>query len=234
MLQKRPSLADSVTTELLEMFRRGEFLPGELLPTQTELAARLGVSPATVRQAMQALTALGILDSQSGKGTWVAPHAEEVLVAPDMVRARLGDLDTFSVLEARSAIEVALTELAAEYATPTDVARIWDAQQLLESNIHDKDAFVDADLSFHLAVANASHNKLLIHFFGLARRLIAHVIAEVVEFPEARLTSVELQHSIAEAIEVHSRERARQAALAHMQFVRHLLERTINDSPKDV
>ena len=78
------------------------------------------------------------------------------------------------------------------------------------------DAFVDADLAFHLAVADASHNDLLRRFYHLSRKLVADVVSEMVQALEVREDAVRLQFAIAEAIRHTKPAKARAAALCHM------------------
>jgi GntR family transcriptional repressor for pyruvate dehydrogenase complex len=228
---KRTTLAAEVTDQLLQMIRNGDFQPGKLLPSQKEMASRLGVSSGTMREALQALTAMGIVESQSGKGTWICPDAYGSLVSASVVKARLGTMDAFRVYEARSAIEVALTELAAKHATDEDIAKIWDAQYALEGVLDDVDAFINADLEFHLAVADASHNDLLRQFYYLSRKLVIDIVSELVQVRQVRIDSERLQRTIAETIEAHAIAEAREAALLHMKYIEpYFLETT--DSPK--
>ena len=133
------------------MILTGDVQPGEYLPSRKELAARFGVGISTVHEAIQALNAVGLVASHPGKGTWVREDALDTLIHPAELESRMGELDARLVYEARSVIEVALTELAAQRATPEDMKRIWDALAAMEAAEQDTTAFVEADLGFHLA-----------------------------------------------------------------------------------
>jgi len=148
----------------------------------------------------------------------------DTLLPLDVVKARLGELKARQVYEARSVIEVALTELAAQRATPEDIERIWDALKAMEATIENDRAFVEADLEFHLAVAKAGHNYLLEQFYHLARKLLSEVIAEMVKLPKVKEESIRLQRAIAQAIEQRDVHKARQAALKHWLYIDHLLD----------
>jgi GntR family transcriptional repressor for pyruvate dehydrogenase complex len=120
--------------------------------------------------------------------------------------------------------EVALTELAAQRATPEDMERIWEALKAMEATLENEEAFVEADLEFHLAVAKAGHNDLLEQFYHLARKLLSEVITEMVRLPKVKEDSIRLQRAIAQAIEQRDLHKARQAALDHVMYVNHVLD----------
>jgi len=220
----RTTLVDDVTRELSEMILRGRVQPGEFLPPRKDLAAQFGVGLSTVHEAVRALTALGLVQSHSGKGTWVRHDALDTLIHPAVVKARLGELNAQLVYEARFVIEVALTEFAAQRATPEEIERIWDALKAMEVALEDVKAFVKADLEFHMAVAKAGHNDLLEQFYQLARQLILEVITEMVRLPKVKEESIRLQRAIARAIEQGDLHKAREAALDHVMYVNHVLD----------
>jgi GntR family transcriptional repressor for pyruvate dehydrogenase complex len=217
--QIEPStLVDRVTDEIRRMILSGEIEPGEFLPTRKELAAQFDVGLSTVHEAIQALTAVGMLESRPGKGTWVRDDMD-TLIHPAAVKTRLGELDDQQIYDARSVIEVALTEFAAQRATPEDIERIGAAMRALEAAVQDDEAFVEADLEFHLAVAKAGRNELLEQFYHLSRKLLAEVIAAMMgRVPGVKEDSIRLQRVIAQAIEQHDAQKARLAAVDHMKY----------------
>jgi GntR family transcriptional repressor for pyruvate dehydrogenase complex len=216
----RPStLVNDVTHELREMILGGEIQPGEFLPPRKDLAAQFGVGLSTVNEAIQVLSAVGLLASRPGKGTWVRRDALDTLISPAAVKARLGELNARQVCEARAVIEIALTEMAARRATPEDIGRIWDALHVMEATIEDSTAFVEADLEFHLAVARAGRNELLEQFYHLSRKLLVEVISEMLKIPQVGEDAIPLQRAIAEAVEQHDPRKARRAATAHMDYL---------------
>jgi len=121
-------------------------------------------------------------------------------------------------------IEVALTELAAQRATPEEIERIWGAVKSMEASVEDDGAFVEADLEFHMAVAKAGHNDLLEQFYHLARKLLSEVITEMVRLPKVKEESIRLQRAIARAVEQRDLHKAREAALDHVAYVNDVLD----------
>jgi GntR family transcriptional repressor for pyruvate dehydrogenase complex len=222
---QRSTLVADVIQELRQIILTGKVQPGEFLPPRKELAAQFGVGLSTVHEAIQALTAVGMVASRPGKGTWVRDDALDTLIHPAVVKSRLGELNARQVYEARFVIEVALTEFAAQRATPEDIEGIWEALKAMEATVESGEAFVEADLEFHLAVAKAGHNDLLEQFYHLARKLLSEVITEMVRLPNVKEDSIHLQRAIAQAIEQCDSDQARQAALDHVTYVNHVLDR---------
>jgi GntR family transcriptional repressor for pyruvate dehydrogenase complex len=221
---ERSTLVHGVAEQLRQMIRRGDVEPGAYLPSRKELAAQFGVGVSTVHEAIQALAAVGLVASHPGKGTWVRDDALDTLIHPAEVEGRMGELDAWLVYETRSVIEVALTELAAERATPEDLEEIWKALEAMEAARQDSAAFVEADLAFHLAVAAAGHNSLLEQFYHLSRKLLSEVIAGWIEQPGVKEASIRIQRRIAVAIEQGDAGRARKAALDHMAYIGRLID----------
>jgi len=223
----RSSLVDSIAQELRNMVLNGEIQPGEFFPPQKKLAERFGVGMSTVHEAIQILATLGMVESQAGKGTWVRPEALQTLIHPTTLKTRLGDMDALQVFETRTVIEVALTELAGQRATAQDVQRIKKALERMNAAIGDEEAFAEADVAFHTAVAEAGHNELLAQFYHTASKLLADLILRLVRLPDASEGSVRIEAAIAAAIERHQVDRARRLARWHMRQVGRLLSASI-------
>jgi GntR family transcriptional repressor for pyruvate dehydrogenase complex len=223
---RRQTLVDDVVQIVRQMILDGEIVPGGYLPARKTLAARLGVGVSTVHEAVGALAAVGLLDSRPGKGTWVRPDALETLIHPSAVETRLGKLRARQIYEARATIEVALTELAAQRATPEDLEHIFQSLNEMEAVIDDDLAFVEADLAFHLAVARAAHSDLLEQFYHLSRKLLTEIIERIIQIPSVKEEGTAIQRRIGEAIVQHNAPRARRAAEEHMAIIEKLVEST--------
>jgi GntR family transcriptional repressor for pyruvate dehydrogenase complex len=133
-------------------------------------------------------------------------------------------LDARQVYEARSVIEVALTEMAAERAAPENTEEIWSALGDMEAEIEDDEQFARADLAFHLAVARAGQNIVLEQLYHLSRRMLSRAIVDWVGRPGVKEESLRLQRIIAQTIDQGDPDRARQAAMDHMTYIAGLLD----------
>lgn len=220
----RNTLATEVAGRIRQMILSGALRPGDPLPARKALATRFHVGVSTVNEAVQALATVGFVQSRAGKGTWVRADALETPIHPFVLSSRLGNADTRDVQHARAVIEVALAELAARRATDQDIEEITAAIAAMEVAENDE-AYVNADLRFHLAIANASHNDLLKQFYHLSRKILSELIAELASQPEVKPAGLRIQKQIANAVCNHDPRRARHAAVGHMRHVQLLLER---------
>ncbi|OKK02276.1 GntR family transcriptional regulator [Streptomyces sp. CB03234] len=146
----RTSLVDAVVEQLRAQLTDGEWAVGDRIPTEHELAEQLGVGRNTVREAVRVLVHAGLLESRQGNGTFVRSTADPAAVLRT-VRAA-GALD---VLELRIALETEAARLAAVRRDTHDLLRLRAALATLREE-GDRDA--DADLAFHRAVVEATHN----------------------------------------------------------------------------
>jgi len=167
--------------QLEELFRRridaGEWEVGQRLPSETELAAEVGVGRSSVREAVKLLARDGLLDVRHGVGTFVAESADEPALDQLLRRARV-----LEVLEVRRALEMEAARLAAERSRPEDLAEIRD--QVADRHalqVGGADAFVAADLEFHRSVVVLAGNSVLTALFDSVRPVLHTALVEMVD-----------------------------------------------------
>jgi DNA-binding FadR family transcriptional regulator len=152
-------LFDHVVARLRHQITSGAWSVGSRIPAEPELVQQLGVARNTVREAVRALAHNGLLDIRHGSGTYVAATSE----LAGVMQRRFAAAEQRDVIEVRGALETTAARMAAERRTEDDLRRL---DQLLDQRERawtsgDRDAFVDADAAFHLAVVAASHNEVL-------------------------------------------------------------------------
>jgi GntR family transcriptional repressor for pyruvate dehydrogenase complex len=179
----RDPLTNRVIRQIKDLIWRGEVTPGEYLPPQPELATQLGVGLSTVREAVKALSLIGLLEPMPGRGTLVMPDAVKILSSDAAMRANLPPVELREMLEARQVLESALARMAAERATPEDIAEIQAFLDEMERAAADSRAFSRADMRFHLAVARASKNQVLTQSYYFIQGLLEEAIARADALP---------------------------------------------------
>ncbi|MFF8936470.1 FadR/GntR family transcriptional regulator [Streptomyces paradoxus] len=156
---RRSALSEQVIAALRAQITSGEWPVGSRIPTESELVEQLGVARNTVREAVRALSHNGLLDIRQGSGTYVVATSE----LAGVMQRRFAEADPRHIAELRSTLESAAARLAAVRRTEKDLKQL-DAlllrrEEAWESG--DKEAFVAADATFHLAVVSASHNDVM-------------------------------------------------------------------------
>ncbi len=147
-----------IADQVAGLIARGEFPPGSRLPTERELAQLLGVSRPSVREGLIALEVEGLVDVRVGSGIYVR-RARAGIANPDT----LGDSPgPFELLRARRVIEGEVAEIAARAARDSDIAGIAEAVRMMKSDIHGGDVYETGDRLFHVRIAEATRNTVLV------------------------------------------------------------------------
>ncbi|XRQ10995.1 FCD domain-containing protein [Actinomadura welshii] len=155
------STVDAVLDQLQAQVSGGSWPVGERIPAETDLAARLGVSRPAVREAIRALTHVGVLEVRRGDGTYVRSTADPRPLLRRVARASARDF-----FEVQLAYDVQAARLAARRRTDADLARLEELLRARDeatgADAFGAEAFGAADAAFHLGVAEASRNSVLI------------------------------------------------------------------------
>lgn len=224
-----PRLADAIVRQLEEMILEGSLKPGNRLPPERQLAEQLGVSRPSLREAIQRLTARGMLTSRQGGGTYVTAQLETAFSDPwQQLMLQHPGLQE-DVLEFRRVLEGSAASYAARRATEADLTRLSQLMAELETAYEGGDLATQsrADVAFHQGVAEASHNVLFTHLItSLMSLLDTNVHDNIEHMFSVKPVSRELmaQHrAIWQAIEARDADAARKAAEAHIDFVEETL-----------
>jgi GntR family transcriptional repressor for pyruvate dehydrogenase complex len=158
------SLSSQIVAEVRDALFSKKLKPGEFLGTENDLAARFGVSRIVARDALRTLQALGIVDIKMGKGggARIARGNPRLFAEALAVQLDLTGVSASEIMDAQRAIEALAAELAAEQADAADHAKLQHLLADAESKIHDHDAYTRSCRDFHLAIAEASHNRVLL------------------------------------------------------------------------
>ena len=157
------TLASRIVANVREALFERRYRPGEFLGTEKDLAARHGVSRIVARDALRTLEALGIVDISrgAGGGARITRGNPQLFAEALAVQLELADIDREEIMTAQGAIEGLAAELAARRATPVQTASLKALVSEADGLLDDLDAFTRSSLQFHLAVAEASHNRVL-------------------------------------------------------------------------
>jgi GntR family galactonate operon transcriptional repressor len=154
----------------------GRLPPGDLLPRESDLVERFGVSRTAVREAVKVLAAKGLLETRQRVGTRIRPREQWNHFDPEIAAWHLSE--GFSadfirdLIELRQINEPAAARLASSRATFEDVALIESAYEAMAASTNDAIAYAEADVNFHMSVFAASHNNLLSSLSFTVRRIL--------------------------------------------------------------
>ena len=187
---RRESLSKQVSDRLEEMISSGTYKVGDKIPTEPELVELFGVSRNTIREAIQSLTWAGLLHVKQGDGTYVC--AENRFNAN--MEQKYQEISLPDIAEARNCIEVTIAHLAAKRRTMKDIENIHLLLQRRKALATDVKENTRADLDFHIAIAHACHNQILIDMYESMACYMESQIEERSRTSERSFTEIDLLH----------------------------------------
>ena len=228
-MHEEQRLAESLAQRLRAFIDEQRLQPGERLPAERQLAQQLTVSRSSLREALQKLISEGVLISRRGGYKSMAEHPADLQspcpVTPPGTLLENDPGYRYDVLEARIAIESSTAWHAARRATPEDKAHIERCYQMMlqVSDRDDPDLAAHSDVRFHLAIAEAAHNLVLLQamrgLFDLLQSSVMQSRQRMYTAPEI-FQQLAVQHqAICQAIIAGDAERARSVTIHHLEFV---------------
>jgi len=227
---KTNSAPEMLVNQILEKLRKGDLEPGSRLPSQRELASMSQVGLSSVREAVKILAAMGYLEVTQGKGTFISQDALSRDESPSRLETALEAVSLADLMKAREIMECGAVEMVANMPDEEDFSRIRDALHMIEACAQDEKGFYEADFDFHIAIAEATHNKAI---YEIVNFLVDRVHQNHTEFMAKSLKNllpINIQRSIASAREIYARLTERQGEQAawcmrdHLNIVGYELE----------
>lgn len=176
----RTNALDSIIEQFQRALMRGELHPGQRLPSEMELCKQLGVGRSTVREALKALAAIGVVEVRRGGGTYISEHITPGAILPFLFAILVESENPSDVSEFRFVFDGGYTKLAALKADEQDFANIEQQIQRMEqynaSGGRDPEVLAQLDLDFHVAVMEATKNPLIVKVGQLLRAMLFEVI----------------------------------------------------------
>lgn len=209
---QRPRLYEQIVELLVDHIRTQGLGPGDKLPPERELAQALGVSRASLAQALVALEVVGQVHVRHGEGVVVTRSVAPERALLEAVRHHQDTLP--DIIDARSALEAKLAALAAERHTEADLRAIDESVALMEQEVAHGGRGLDGDRAFHEAVTCAAHSRVLARLMTEIRELVLETRIESLSQPGRPHESLEMHRAVAEAIR-RGDPAAASAAMSH-------------------
>ena len=215
------SLSALIVSDVRQALFEKQLKPGDFLGTEKDLAARFGASRIVARDALRTLEALGIVEIRMGKGggARIATGNPRLFAEALAVQLELTGVGVAEVMNAQRAVEMLAAELAAQHATADDVLTLRRLLREAEVALPDLDRFTRLSRDFHLAVAEASHNRVLV---------VQLISLEHVSWPRHNVTAtgklarhiLEIHTRLADLIELRDASAARALMDDHVKMIR--------------
>ena len=176
---KRLNVSEQVYLQLKENLINGTWKPGDKIPSENELAAAFGISRVSVRQAVQKLTTLGLIETRLGEGSFVKEVTPGVYMNEMLPYIYLGKESTKEVLEFRLITEVETAGLVNSKITEQDIEHLERSLSRMEEYRDDLNKYVKEDLHFHMLISRITGNSLVIQLNYIVRDVIHETIKNI-------------------------------------------------------
>ena len=213
-------LYELIVQQVEDSILQGQLKPGDQLPAERDLAQRFGVSRTAVREAVKTLREKGLVEAYSGRGTFVTNGTSQAIRQSLDLMIRINQQDgSANLVELRLVLEPEIAGLAASRIDEQLLATMRESVAVMDRSLRDPDAFVEADLDFHLALAEAVGNPLILSLLDSIVGLLREQRSRIFNIDGGPERGQFHHKRILAAIEQRDPVSAREAMRAHLQQV---------------
>jgi len=214
-------LYEQIVQQIEDSVLNGSLKPGDQLPAERDLAQRLGVSRTAVREAVKALREKGLVEAYSGRGTFITDGTSQAARQSFDLMVKIGQQDGSTHLaELRLILEPGIAALAAARVQEPELVTMREAVATMDRSQRDPAAYIEADLDFHLALAEAAANPLILSLIDSIVGLLREQRIKIFNIEGGPQRGQVHHKRILEAVERRDPEMARGAMRAHLEQVR--------------
>ena len=212
----RATLPQEIVKALTDLIMKRVWKPGDLIPSEKELAIRFQVGRSTIREAVKSLVVLGVLEARAGEGSFVREPTSELLSGGFRWGLLLseGNLDDF--VEVRVLIEVECARRAAANRADHLVSQLGATIDEMRSEPMDHGAFMESDTRFHLAIAHAARNPIFETVGSTIQSIVRIWYPKTYYIPETKCCTIAEHRAIVDGVAAGDIEAAGKAMRAHL------------------
>jgi len=215
---KKVNISQLIVEKIIELINNGELSLGDKIPSESGLMERFQVGRSSVREAMQALSIMNVVDIKPGQGTFIRDFSKENRFTQHIFDPLIDKKVTMDLVEARNAIEPVMAALAAQRASQEDLNDIELLIERCRNEIKKKEPVYELSTEFHLLVAKASHNKIFLQFMQSLEGLLAARGARIEEKESFTEWETQSHNEIYQAIKSRDSEAANRIMSEHIEI----------------
>jgi len=216
----RTTLSEQVAKQLASEIETGRWKPGEKLPSEADLCKVFNVGRSSLREALKSLSFIGLIHVRAGGGSYAADERSKYIDRPFLLSRGVltTEKDVNDFCEARILIETEIAGICAQRATVEDFREIEKIVREMKVSI-DKGAkeFGTLDLSFHIAIATASRNSVLIELLKHIREGLEELIEKSLQLPAGTELAYKQHRALLDILKQRNASKARKAMRAHLR-----------------
>ena len=210
------SICEDIVQQIMQQISTQELEPGMRLPSERDLCKQFNASRSSLREALRCLSIMGVLTARVGEGTSIAANGSKFLETVMQWRFIMEKYDIENLMEFRIALEGLAAAGSAERATDEDVKTLDDLVNRMDKSVQQAKKFDELDLEFHLALARASKNQIVLDLVSMIRGQLTRTLSTVLTLQHARPLSVSEHAAIVKAIKRRDAAGARKAMENHL------------------
>ena len=213
-------LYEQIVQQIEESIVKGDLKAGDQLPAERDLAQRFGVSRTAVREAVKALREKGLVEAYSGRGTFITDGTTQAVRQSLDLMVKIGQPEGSTHLaEVRAILEPEIAALAAIRIQEPELSTMREAVTTMDRAFKDPEAYIEADLDFHLALAEGAANPLILSLLDSIVGLLREQRLRIFKVPGGPERGQIYHKRILDAVERHDSEKSREGMRAHLYQV---------------
>ena len=217
---ERRNVSDMVYEQFMDALRSGEWRAGEKIPSENELASALNVSRMSIRTALQRLSALGLIESRQGDGTFVCEFTGAQYANSLVPITLTGSAQMEHLMEFRKILDCEIAALAAQKADEATVEALRENYRKHKELAHDLEGSAEMDAEFHFMLAKATQNPLIIQVYTVFMKVFEMNMREIVR-KMGSSGAMKFHREIIDAIAEKDASAARKIMAAHIEDTIH-------------
>jgi GntR family transcriptional repressor for pyruvate dehydrogenase complex len=223
----RATLPQGIVDAIAELIMKGIWKPGDMIPSEKELAARFNVGRSTIREAVKSLAVLGVLEARAGEGSYIREPNSELLSGAFKWGLLLSERNLDDLVEVRVLVEVEGAARAARNATPEAAAALLATVERMRALPHDDPSLIALDNAFHTEIAELAGNRIFASIATTIQVIVRLWYPPAYYVPETKDVTYAEHRAIAHAIADHDEAAAREAMRTHLLQAAARLERVM-------
>ncbi|MGI2328651.1 FadR/GntR family transcriptional regulator [Planococcus sp. YIM B11945] len=217
---KRLNVGDSIINQIKDLFLDGKLKPGDKLPPERELMEMFEVGRTSLREALKVLEAQGLI-VRSQRGTFISTNFNDFYTDSLIYQFYFSEVEWQDIFEARRFIEKELAGMAAQRATPADLAEMQQTIEDMKAAIAENNyaLYISSNMQFHEKIAAASYNQVMVDLYNSISSLVLRAQKKAAAVPGVMNESLQFHQNIYRAIEQKDVEKARGLMENHIESV---------------
>jgi GntR family transcriptional repressor for pyruvate dehydrogenase complex len=227
---ERPNLGREIVDAISQLIVKGIWKPGDLIPSEKELAEHFGVGRSTIREAMQSMVIMGVVEIRRGEGTYICEPSSSSLSQAFVWGLLLGPRTIHEFTEFRICVEADCAEKAALFREPGAVDTLYDLLELIKVNQGNDARVMEYDNQFHITIAKSAGNGVFIKVVETIQSVVRLWFPITGPEPEMADKTLQEHRAIADAIAAQDGQAARAAMEHHLRTAGNRLGQLLDDN----